>query len=114
MERWLKQELRTGTIKNRMNCLRWWAARVSRSNVIARSNEAYAIPNRLFVAQASKARELTDGALAKVTDAHVRLSLELQRAFGLRHAYAQERYQELTGWAAPAAGGPSASDLTPL
>ncbi len=31
---------------------------------------------------------------------------------GLRHAYAQARYEELTGWACPVAGGPSARDLT--
>ena len=32
---------------------------------------------------------------------------------GLRHHYAQERYQELTGWAAPVAGGPELKALTP-
>ena len=32
---------------------------------------------------------------------------------GLRYAYAQERYAELTGFAAPAAGGPSCAQLTP-
>lgn len=32
---------------------------------------------------------------------------------GLRHRYAQERYQELTGWAAPVAGGPASKALTP-
>ncbi|MOA66982.1 hypothetical protein D3C78_1939460 [compost metagenome] len=32
---------------------------------------------------------------------------------GLRHRYAQERYEALTGWKAPAAGGPSAQSLTP-
>lgn len=32
---------------------------------------------------------------------------------GLRHAYAQERYQDLTGWPAPTAGGPSQCELTP-
>jgi hypothetical protein len=31
---------------------------------------------------------------------------------GLRHAYAQERYRELTGWPAPAAGGPTVKALT--
>ena len=30
---------------------------------------------------------------------------------GLRHAYAQQRYEELTGWKAPAAGGPSSKSL---
>jgi len=31
---------------------------------------------------------------------------------GLRHAYAQQRYEELTGWKSPAAGGPSGSALS--
>ena len=30
---------------------------------------------------------------------------------GLRHAYAQNRYEDLTGWKAPAAGGPKAKTL---
>jgi hypothetical protein len=31
---------------------------------------------------------------------------------GLRHAYAQKRYEELTGWKSPAAGGPTSKMLT--
>jgi Integrase len=31
---------------------------------------------------------------------------------GHRHLYAQERYQELTGWACPARGGPTSKQLT--
>ncbi|KAA3626967.1 MAG: integrase [Proteobacteria bacterium] len=31
---------------------------------------------------------------------------------GLRHACAQDRYEELTGWKAPAAGGSTSKDLT--
>ena len=31
---------------------------------------------------------------------------------GLRHAYALERYEELIGWKAPAAGGPRRRSLT--
>ena len=31
---------------------------------------------------------------------------------GHRHQYAQTRYRELTGWAAPAAGGPHSKELT--
>ena len=37
----------------------------------------------------------------------------LHRLHGLRHAYAQARYQELTGRTAPAAGGKPAASLTP-
>jgi hypothetical protein len=37
----------------------------------------------------------------------------IHRVHGHRHQYAQTRYRELTGWAAPAAGGPHSKDLTP-
>jgi integrase len=36
----------------------------------------------------------------------------LSHMHGLRHGYAQSRYQALTGWKAPAAGGPVARALT--
>ncbi len=36
----------------------------------------------------------------------------LYRMHGLRHRYAQSRYEELTGWKSPAAGGPSQRSLT--
>ncbi len=198
VRRWLSEGMAPGTIKNRMNCLRWWAAKVDRRNVIARSNEFYGIPDRQFVSNDSKAVAVDDNALSSVKDDHVRMSLELQRAFGLRreeaikfmpgyadqgdhvrlkaswtkggkarvvpvltqeqravlnrahrlvgsgslippqknyiqqlrtyerhttqaglsklhglrHAYAQSRYQALTGWACPAAGGPAAKSLS--
>jgi integrase len=37
----------------------------------------------------------------------------IDRVHGLRHGYAQTRYEQLTGWRAPAAGGPSSKQLTP-
>jgi site-specific recombinase XerC len=37
----------------------------------------------------------------------------LKNLHGLRHAYAQQRYLELSGWPAPIAGGPKSSELTP-
>ncbi len=37
----------------------------------------------------------------------------LDKAHGLRHAYAQRRYQEITGWPARANGGPSRITMTP-
>lgn len=36
----------------------------------------------------------------------------LQNLHGLRHAYAQQRYRELTGWEAPINGGPKSKQLT--
>ena len=196
---WLAEELAIATIKNRMSAMRWWALKVNRQNVIARSNDHYGIPDRVFVTDESKAQTLVAESLVKVRDDHVRMSLELQAAFGLRreeaikfipsyadqgdrivlkdtwtkggkareipirtleqrnvldrahklagrgslipagrnyvqqlrvyeghtaraglsklhglrHAYAQQRYQELTGWRCPAAGGPESNALTP-
>ncbi|HEC26053.1 MAG TPA: integrase [Gammaproteobacteria bacterium] len=36
----------------------------------------------------------------------------LSKMHGLRHAYAQQRYEEMTGWPSPAAGGPTVKELT--
>ena len=37
----------------------------------------------------------------------------ISRAHGLRHGYAQRRYQELAGWPCPHAGGPKSKELSP-
>lgn len=37
----------------------------------------------------------------------------IQHVHGHRHYYAQVRYQQLTGWACPAGGGPTSKQLTP-
>ena len=81
---WLENEVAAGTIKNRLTAFRWWARKVNRQNVVARSNDHYGIPNRQFVTNISKAKSILGVDLAKVRDEHVRMSLELQEAFGLR------------------------------
>jgi len=197
--RWTAEELNPGTIKNRMSVLRWWARKTGRNSVIDRENARYGIPTRVYVNNESKAIQISTTELNKVRDFHVRMSLELQREFGLRreeaikfrlayadkgdnivlksswtkggkpraipvrteaqrellaqlhqavgqqslipsgrryvqqlhvyeretarvglnrmhglrHAYAQRRYLALTGWKAPASGGPGSKDLTP-
>ena len=52
--------------------------------MVARSNDHYGIPNRIFVTNTSKAKSVVEADLAKVRDVHVRMSLRLQQAFGLR------------------------------
>jgi hypothetical protein len=81
---WLKQDLSPGTIKNRMNCLRWWAEKVNKRAVVAGSNDFYGITARQFVSEQSKAKNLAEEQLALAKDEHVRMSLRLQQAFGLR------------------------------
>jgi hypothetical protein len=195
---WKAESLSAGTMKNRMAHLRWWAERIGKPNIIARSNEQYGIADRQFVTETSKSLTLHEADLAKISDPYTAMSLRLQAAFGLRreesikirpawadrgdklvlkgswtkggrsreipirneeqrrildqaktlagsgslipehrsyidqlrhfqrqtadadirkvhglrHAYAHQRYRELTGWAAPAAGGPRSDRLT--
>ena len=199
VKHWQREDISAGAMKNRLTVIRWWAQKVNRQNVVARSNDHYGIPDRQFVTNISKAKSVTMKDLERVRDQHVRMSLELQQAFGLRreeaikfqpsfadqgdlivlkaswtkggksreipvrteaqrsllnrvrqfagngslipssrnyrqqlriyerhtanaglssmhglrHTYAQQRYQELTGWQAPAAGGPKVKVLTP-
>ena len=35
----------------------------------------------------------------------------MSKLHGLRHGYAQQRYEELTSWQAPVAGGPTSKQL---
>jgi hypothetical protein len=195
---WLDSAVAAGTMKNRMAALRWWADKVNKRNVVARSNDHYGLPRRQYANGANRAKVLEKTNLERVTDPHVRMSLELQAAFGLRreeaikirprfadkggtlwlkaswtkggrareipirtdaqrevlerakalagggslipaektyvqqlrlyegqciraglsrmhrlrHAYAQQRYRELTGWDAPAVGGPASKSLS--
>ena len=64
--------------------LRWWAEKNGKANVVAKSNDAYGIADRRYVTNVSKARQLTSGDLAQVTDPYTRMSLRLQATFGLR------------------------------
>ena len=73
---------------------------------------------RLF----DEARRLPGGGALIPRDRHYKQQLKvyengtweagLYRVHGLRHDYALTRYEELTGWEAPAAGGPSRRTLT--
>ena len=197
--RWQSEGIACGTLKNRMSALRWWAEKIGKQNVIARSNDAYGIAERVLVTNVSKAQTLNGDRLALVADPYTALSLRLEAAFGLRreesikivpawadagdalrlkpswtkggkhrevpiasagqralldeakqlagkgslipaelryrdqlqrfkaqcakagihgvhglrHQYAQTRYEQLTGWKSPAAGGPTSKQLTP-
>jgi len=81
---WLNQKLNPGTIKNRMAALRWWAEKVGKHSVIAKSNAHYGIMDRRFVCAEAKAKDINQEQLSRITDAYTRFSLRLQREFGLR------------------------------
>ncbi len=75
--------LSAGTLKNRMVHLRWWAEKVGKAGILPADNTKLGIPERRYVTNESKAKEL-DGRLERITDPHVRMSLRLQAAFGMR------------------------------
>ena len=52
---WLDSNIAVGTIKNRMAALRWWAAKVNKENVVARSNAQYGIPCRQYANSTNRA-----------------------------------------------------------
>ena len=84
VKHWLETKVAVGTIKNRMAAIRWWAAKVNRRHVVARSNDHYGIPRRQYANSANRMTTLDEDKFARVTDQYVRMSLELQREFGLR------------------------------
>lgn len=83
VERWQAEGLSAGTVKNRMSHLRWWAEKVGKAGILPADNARLGIPERQHVTNADKSKALGD-ALDSVRDAHVRMSLQLQQAFGLR------------------------------
>lgn len=94
--RWRHDGLSAGTLKNRLAHLRWWAEKVGKEGLISSSNVQLDIPKRVFVTNENKATDIQDN-LVRVTDAYVRISLELQREFGLRREEAtkfQPRYAD--------------------
>jgi len=83
LQRWQAEGLSAGTLKNRMAHLRWWAEKVGKAGILPADNTKLGIPERRYVTGESKAKELGDR-LDRITDPHVRMSLRLQAAFGLR------------------------------
>ena len=90
IERWRSESLSAGTLKNRMGVLRWVYEKVNKSWMLEKRNADYGIDNRRYQTNVSKARELNPESLARIKSEHVRLSLEMQRTFGLRREEAMK------------------------
>ena len=78
-----QKPISTGTIKNRLSVLRWWAHKINKQNIIPRSNKPLDIEDRQRIATSSKAYSLTQAQLNPLPR-HIQLSLRLQQEFGLR------------------------------
>lgn len=84
VESWKAEGLTTAAIKNSMSHLRWWAGQVNKASVVPRTNADLGIENRKYITNEDKGLVLQKEILDKVKDPFVRMSLELQAAFGLR------------------------------
>lgn len=111
---WNRQRLSVGTLKNRMAALRWWA-KGGRAREIPiwndRQRPVLDAASRLAGGGALIAGARNYGAQRKVYEKETGAA-GLKRMHGLRHAYAMDRYENLTGWKAPNAGGPRQRSLT--
>ncbi len=90
VKRWQTEGLSTGTLKNRLSHLRWWAEKIGRPSLIPNDNGKLGIENRVYVKPEGKQISLDPDKLAQIKDAHLRLSLEMQALFGLRREEAMK------------------------
>jgi len=84
LKQWAADGLSAATQKNRMAVLRWWAEKIGKADMVKPTNSTYGIERRQTIPAVSKARTLPGEKLSQVRSPYVRMSLELQRAFGLR------------------------------
>nr|WP_286897503.1 integrase domain-containing protein [Achromobacter sp. UBA2119] len=83
LDRWQEEGLSSGTIKNRLSHLRWWAEKIGKAGILPADNTQLGMAERRYVTNINTARELGVN-LERVTDPHVRMSLQIQASFGLR------------------------------
>jgi integrase len=69
-----------------MSALRWWAQKTGKDNIIARGNAAYDIPDRVYVTNVSKARELAIQAIEHISRALVDRITDAKLALGHSNA----------------------------
>jgi site-specific recombinase XerC len=96
IERWKAEGISTGTLKNRLSVLRWWAEKIGKPNVVARDNDAYGIERREYVTNQDKGKDLDPAQVDRLRSPYVAMSLRLQEAFGLRR---EESIKIRPGWA---------------
>lgn len=81
---WFERGSSTGTVKNYMSYLRWWARKVGKEDIIPVDNQSLTIPSRQLVPEQTKAQYLSPIQLDSIPNERIRLSIELQQEFGLR------------------------------
>lgn len=88
IRKWKADDVSTGTIKNRMSNIRWLCEKIGKAEIV-KSNETYGIENRKYITNVDKSQNVTNEQLDRLTP-HIRQSVELQKAFGLRREEAMK------------------------
>ena len=78
---WQEKNLSSATIKNRTAILRHLCTRINKINIVP-SNTKLCISKRIYIPISNRA--LHDPDFSKISNKYIRISLELQRVFGLR------------------------------
>lgn len=84
VQHWQAQELTIGTIKNRLAHLRTLCELMNKKEIVP-SNEALGIGRRLYSTNQDKSLKCIYGDMGKLSSYRIRVQLELQKHFGLRH-----------------------------
>ena len=82
LARWQAAGISTGTLKNRMAWVRWWAGKVQRGSVVPKLNSTLEIPSKTAW-KGNKAHTTTGNLMQGLPD-WMQTALKLQMAFGLR------------------------------
>ena len=90
LQKWQAESLSAGTIKNRMVHVRWLTEKIGKKGVISQSNSDLGIDKRVYITNENKGKTLTEAQLNAVSDPYLKMSLQLQAAFGLRREEAMK------------------------
>lgn len=83
VEKWLDEDKTDASVRNRLSWLRWWAEKIGKPNVVGRDNAAYGVAERGEVTR-NRAQALDHGKFQTIECPHIKASILLQVAFGLR------------------------------
>jgi len=89
VEKWLDADTTDASIRNRLTWLRWWAEKVNKASVVNRDNAAYGVAERGGITR-NRAQTIDHTKLQAIECPHIRASLLLQAAFGLRREEAMK------------------------
>lgn len=83
VDAWQKDDISTGTLKNRTSHLKWLMEKLNKPNLVPDNNELN-IPKRVYSVNQDKSRDLPEEKLNQIQDPYMRLNLRAQQFFGLR------------------------------